>query len=366
MKNAQFYYLISVFLIFGCKSIENVGLKDAYHKKFLVGAAIGTEHILMKNEKAHQLIVKEFNSITPENIMKAEVIHPKLNTYDFTLSDKFIELAQSNKLHVNGHTLIWHSQLPNFVHKITAKDSLIAFMADHIQTVVGRYKGKINSWDVVNEALNEDGTLRNSIFLQKLGENYIKDAFDLAAKADPTAQLYYNDYNNEQPAKLAGTIALIKKLKASGTKIDGVGIQGHWSINSNPESDLENAIVEYSKLGIKVAITELDLTVIPNPWDLQGADVRQSFNDYIGEPKMNPYPNGLPEDMQQKLAKKYEAIFKILLKHKEKISRVTFWGVNDGHSWLNNWPIRGRTNYPLLFDRNLDKKPAYHAVKNSK
>lgn len=363
-KPLCFMVLLSVLVSYTAFCQQSpTSLKEAYQKDFLIGTALGTQHILEKDEKANQLIKKEFNAITPENIMKAEVIHPQINQYNFDLADKFIEYGQKNKMYIVGHTLVWHSQLPRFVSKINSADSVRWFMTDHIKTVAGRYAGKINSWDVVNEALNEDGTLRKSIFLNKLGEGYIKEAFDLAALADPKAALYYNDYNIEQAAKRKGAIALIKKLQASGTKIDGVGIQGHWSINTLNLQVIEDAIIEYSKLGIKVAFTELDLTVLPNPWDLKGADVNQNFE---GSPTMNPYTAGLPDSVGVVLAQKYEALFKIFLKHKDKISRVTFWGVNDGHSWLNGFPIRGRTNYPLLFDRAFEPKKAYQAVLNLK
>lgn len=338
-------------------------LKSVYQEDFLIGTALGTEHILEKNEKANQLIKREFNAITPENIMKSQLIHPDQNNYNFSLADKYVEYGQKNNMYVVGHTLVWHSQLPAFVGKIKSADSLRIFMTEHINTVAGRYAGKINSWDVVNEALNEDGTLRKSVFLNKLGEGYIKEAFDLAAKADPKAALYYNDYNIEQPAKRKGAIELIKKLQASGTKINGVGIQGHWSINSLNLKDIEESIIEFSKLGVKVAFTELDLTVLPNPWDLKGADVNQRFAE---NPAMNPYKDALPDSVQTVLANSYKEIFKIFLKHHDKISRVTFWGVDDSHSWLNGFPIRNRTNYPLLFDRALEPKKAYQAVLNLK
>jgi endo-1,4-beta-xylanase len=359
---------ISTFILLGlaCTIPPETSLKNAFKDDFLIGAALGGEYILEKNEIANQLINKQFSSITPENVMKAEVIHPKMGQYDFTIADKYVAFGIKNKMHIAGHTLVWHSQMTKDIDKIKNPDSLRKYMTDHINTIVGRYAGKINCWDVLNEALNEDGTLRKSVFLNVLGEGYIKEAFDLAAKADPKAELYYNDYNIEQPAKRAGTIALIKKLKASGTKIDGVGIQGHWSLLGAPIKEIEDAIVEFSALGVKVAFTELDITVIPNPWDLKGADVKQSFNDYIGDPKMNPYPNSLPDSVQNALAKRYEDIFRVFLKHKDKISRVTFWGVNDGHSWLNGWPIKGRTNYPLLFDREFKNKPAFDAVMNLK
>lgn len=361
------HLLCIVILNAGCHAQKPLpkfsSLKDAYKNDFLIGTALGTEHILERNAVANDLIIKQFNSATPENIMKAEVIHPEQKRYDFTLADRFIEFAQKNKLHTVGHTLVWHSQLPKFVSKIQSADSVRLFMTEHINTVAGRYKGKIGSWDVVNEALEEDGTLRKSIFLNKLGEGYIKEAFDLAAKADPTAELYYNDYNIEQPAKRKGAIELIKKLQASGTKINGVGIQGHWNLTGASLKDIEESIIEFSKLGLKVAFTELDITVLPNPWDLKGADVNQNFE---GSPFMNPYPSGLPDSVQQSLASRYEGLFKIFIKHQDKISRITFWGVNDGHSWLNGWPIKGRTNYPLLFDRAYQPKPAYNAVINLK
>lgn len=338
-------------------------LKSVYQEDFLIGTALGTEHILEKNEKANLLIKREFNAITPENIMKSQLIHPAVNIYDFDIADKYVEYGQKNKMYVVGHTLVWHSQLPAFVNKIRSADSLRIFMTEHINTVAGRYAGKINSWDVVNEALNEDGTLRKSIFLNKLGEGYIKEAFDLAAKADPNAALYYNDYNIEQPVKRKGAIEIIKKLQATGTKINGVGIQGHWSINNLNLKDIEESIIEFSQLGIKVAFTELDLTVLPNPWDLKGADINQRFAE---NPAMNPYKNALPDSIQTVLANRYKDIFKIFLKHRDKISRVTFWGVDDSHSWLNGFPIRNRTNYPLLFDRALEPKKAYQAVLNLK
>ena len=334
-------------------------LKSVYQEDFLIGTALGTEHILEKNEKANLLIKREFNAITPENIMKSQLIHPAVNIYNFDIADKYVEYGQKNKMYVVGHTLVWHSQLPAFVNKIRSADSLRIFMTEHINTVAGRYAGKINSWDVVNEALNEDGTLRKSIFMNKLGEGYIKEAFDLAAKADPNAALYYNDYNIEQPAKRKGAIEIIKKLQASGTKINGVGIQGHWSINNLNLKNIEESIIEFSQLGIKVAFTELDLTVLPNPWDLKGADVNQRFAE---NPALNPYKDALPDSIQTVLANRYKDIFKIFLKHRDKISRVTFWGVDDSHSWLNGFPIRNRTNYPLLFDRALEPKKAYQAV----
>ncbi len=364
-KLYRYIFLVSISIIqLSCNSTAKLtqksnSLKNAFKNDFLIGTALGKDYILENDSSANRLIKQQFNAITPENVMKSAVIHPEKGRYDFTMSDKYVEYGQKNKMYIVGHTLIWHSQLSKFAEKIESPDSLYQFMADHINTVAGRYAGKINSWDVVNEALEEDGTMRKSVFQRLLGDDFIQKAFELAAKADPKAELYYNDYNIEQPAKRKGAIALIKKLKANGVKIDGVGIQGHWGLKNAPLAEIEQSIIEFAALGVKVAFTELDISVLPNPEDLKGAEISQNFE---GSATMNPYPIALPDSVQTQLAKRYEDIFKIFLKHKDKISRVTFWGVNDGHTWLNNFPIKKRTNYPLLFDRKYQPKPAYEAV----
>ena len=335
---------------------EKPSLQKSYSNYFLIGTAINAFQINEKDPKAAAIITNDFNCITPENIMKSEIIHPKWDEYDFTLADKMINYAQLHHLKVNGHTLIWHSQLPSFVKNMQSADSLKTFFNNHIQTVAGRYDGKVFSWDVVNEALEENGTLRKSIFLEKLGPTYITEAFKLAQKASPNAELYYNDYNIEQPKKRAGVIAIIKQLKEAGVRIDGVGIQGHWRYNKIPLKEIEESIIEFSQLGVKVMFTELDLGVLPNPWDNDAADVNMKAT-YSA--KMNPYINSLPDSVQVKFTEGYASLFKLFIKHKDKISRVTFWGVHDEQSWLNGWPIKGRTNYPLLFDRQYQPKEAY-------
>jgi len=355
-----YLFAFTVLLSVSCTSQkEKPSLKDVYKNDFYIGTALDLNQINEKNKKEDSLIRKEFNAITAENIMKSMFTHPQKDKYDFTLSDKFVAYGEKNKMFIHGHTLIWHSQLAPWMQKIADSTEMKAFMKDHITTIVSKYKGRINSWDVVNEALNEDGTLRKSVFLNTLGERYLVDAFKLAEKADPKVDLYYNDYNIEEPAKRAGAIALIKMIKTEGGKVDGVGIQGHWRLESPSLEEIEKSILEYSALGLKVAFTELDITVLPNPWDLKGADVNQNFE---GSEKMNPYPKSLPDSIQNKLAERYASIFKLFLKHKDKISRVTFWGVHDGQSWLNNWPIKGRTNYPLPFDKDLKHKKAYDSL----
>ncbi|GAB3745827.1 endo-1,4-beta-xylanase [Spirosoma pomorum] len=332
-------------------------LKDAFKKDFGIGTCLNVAQIEERDPKTTAFITSQFNMATPENVMKSALLHPGWDTYTFEMADKLVEFGKKHNIKINGHTLVWHSQLPGFVRGIHSQDSLRTFFTSHIKTVAGRYKGKVYSWDVVNEALNEDGTLRKSVFLQYLGDNYITDAFRLAQEASPGTELYYNDYNNEQPAKRAGCIAIIKKIKDAGVRIDGVGIQGHWHVGRVPLAEIEESINQYAALGLKVMFTELDIEVLPR--NFQGADVGQRMT---ANATSNPYPEALPDSVQQQLAADYEALFKLFLKHKDKVSRVTFWGVNDGDSWLNGWPVRGRTNYPLLFDRKNQPKPAFYSV----
>ena len=341
---------------------ETLTLKSAFSNDFFIGSAVNDNHINGKDTLALQLIEKEFNTLTPENIMKWMNIHPEENTFNYNMSDQYVALGEKNNMHIVGHTLVWHSQLAPYINTISDSATMADNLKSHINTIVGKYKGRIHSWDVVNEALNEDGTLRESVFLKVMGKDYINYAFQLAALADPAAELNYNDYNLWKPEKRAGVVQLVKDLQAKGTKIDGVGMQAHWSLEGPSLEDIENSIIAYSDLGVKVMFTELDVTVLPNPWDLNGAAVEQSYEQFEGDPKMNPYPNTLPDSIQNKLAKRYEDIFNLFLKHKDKISRVTFWGVHDGQSWLNDWPIKGRTNHPLLFDRKLNPKKAYQQI----
>lgn len=366
IKKLSIIILVATILIAGCAGNKNASgrmqtesLKETFKNDFLIGTAINTPQIEEKDAAAGTLIVQQFNAVTPENVMKAEIIQPGWDKYDFTLADKLVAYAAKNNLKVNAHTLIWHSQLPAFMRYMQSADSVKEYFENHIKTVAGRYDDKVYSWDVVNEALNEDGTMRNSIFLQKLGDGYIVDAFRLAQKAAPHTKLYYNDYNIEQPAKRAGAIALIKKIQAAGVRIDGVGIQGHWKYNNVPMTEIEQSIKEFSALGIEVMFTELDLGVLRNPWDDATADVSATAK---GDSTMNPYSAGLPDFVAQAQAKAYADLFRLFLKYKGSVSRVTFWGVSDGESWLNGWPIRGRTNYPLLFDRNFQPKPAFDSV----
>jgi len=336
-------------------------LKETYKNDFLIGTALNLTQIEGRDMRADSLIKQQFNTATPENIMKAALIHPAWDTWQFEPADQLVAYAQKNNVKINAHTLIWHSQLPFFMRNIKDADSVRQFFVNHITTLAARYDGKVYSWDVVNEALNEDGTLRNSIYLQKLGPDYIVEAFRLAQKSAPHTQLYYNDYNIENPKKRAGAIELVKKIQAAGVRIDGIGIQGHWHLGQVPYQNIEESIEAFAKLGIKVMFTELDISVLPNPMRNNTADVN-AIDRSRANTLNNPYPNGLPDSVQDKLAADYKTLFQLFLKHKEQVGRVTFWGVEDGVSWLNDFPIRGRTNYPLPFDRNYAPKEAFYAI----
>lgn len=344
------------------KKAEAFSLSDAFENQFLVGAAISEDQILGKDKKSISIVKNEYNTITPENSLKWMFIEPQPNMFNFDVSDKYVDFGIKNNMHIVGHALVWHSQLSDYMKKIKDRKTMSFHIQNHINTVVKRYKGKIHTWDVVNEALNEDGTLRESVFFNIMGSEYIENSFLWANDADPDVNLVYNDYNLCEEPKRKGAIKLIKDLQKKNIKIDGVGIQAHWQLNSPTIEEIEKTIISFSELGIDVMFTELDISVLPSPWELQGAEVNQNFEKFEDDKKMNPYPIKLPDAVKKKLANRYKDIFKLFLKHQDKISRVTFWGVTDKNSWLNDWPIKGRTNYPLLFDRNYQSKIAYKSI----
>jgi endo-1,4-beta-xylanase len=339
-------------------------MKDEFKDKFLLGAAVNNEVVNGKDQKAVAIVQQHFNTITAEDEMKWERIHPKLDEYTFKNADRFVEFGQKNNMFIIGHTLIWQSQIPEWAFydqskKLIGREAMLARMKDHIYTVVGRYKGKVHGWDVVNEALSDEGPLNKSKWLETIGEDFIAKAFEYAHDADPSAELYYNDYSLDKPSKRDATVRLVKDLQSKGLRIDGVGIQGHWGIDYPLEEEFDAFVNAISALKIKVMVTELDVDILPPAFNYFGADINKQAEL---RKELNPYAESLPDSAQVKLTKRYNEIFSMLLKHTGKISRVTFWGVYDGTSWLNNWPILGRTSYPLLFDRNYQPKPAFYSV----
>jgi endo-1,4-beta-xylanase len=341
-----------------------VTLKEAYQGAFAIGAAVSAAQFTGQDARGSALVQTQFNSITPENALKWENIHPRLDTYAFDLPDKYVAFGEVNHMLIVGHCLVWHNQIPGDVFRdargnLVSRKVLLKRMRDHIHTVVGRYKGRIKSWDVVNEALNDDGSLRQTLWLKIAGRDYIAKAFQYAHEADPRAELTYNDYSLENEPKRNGAIALIKQLKARRVPITSVGLQGHDSLTW-PSVDQEDAtITEFGKLGLQVIISELDIDVLPSATANGSADINARIE---ATPNLNPYASGLPEAVQQALAKRYGELFGVFLRHRDVVRRVTLWGVTDGDSWRNDWPVRARTNYPLLFDRNGQPKLAFDAV----
>jgi endo-1,4-beta-xylanase len=339
-------------------------LKDAFKGIFRVGAALNPSQFLEENTNSATLIKSQFNTISPENVLKWEPVHPKLGTFNFEPADHYVAFGEKNHMFIIGHTLVWHNQTPKWVFEDAkgqpiTRDALLDRLHDHISKVVGRYKGKIGGWDVVNEAVDDNGNLRRSGWYRIIGEDYLIKAYQFAHEADPSAELYYNDYDLEKEAKREGVIALIKKLQAAGIHVAAVGNQAHYKLDSPSIAQVNTVLTDLSGLAVKVNITELDINVLPAPRQFSGAEVSQRFDP---AKTFDPYTNGLPDEVQQKLTKRYADLFALFLKHRDVITRVTFWGVSDGDSWLNYFPIRGRTNYPLLFDREGKPKPAYNAV----
>ncbi|HYK21611.1 MAG TPA: endo-1,4-beta-xylanase [Pyrinomonadaceae bacterium] len=338
-------------------------LKDVFKNDFLIGAALNPRQFFEQDRRAVEIVTTHFNTITPENVLKWALVHPEPARYDFKAADRFVEFGEKHGMFIVGHTLVWHNQTPPWVFQDAKgnaldRESLLQRLREHIFTIVGRYKGRIRGWDVVNEALNQDGTMRQSAWFKIIGEDYLAKAFEFAHEADPSAELYYNDYDLELPAKRAGAVALLKKLKESGVPVHAVGLQNHNLMDWPSAADEDATIAAFAALGLKVNITELDVDVLPRTTK-RGADY--AVNVPV-TPELNPYVDHLPDTMQLALAKRYAELFQVYEKHRDVIDRVTFWGVGDGDSWLNNWPMRGRTNYPLLFDRDGRAKPALAAI----
>lgn len=362
MKSLKLLQIVSVLVCsFGVNSTiyaQQASLKESFKDHFYMGIAINRNQATGSDTKAQAIIKDQFNSLSPENDLKWQMIHPNPGTYNFKFADAYVDFGVQNNMFVIGHTLVWHSQTPKWVFtdsegKDLTRDALLKVMKEHITTVVTRYKGKIKGWDVVNEALNDDGTLRKSKWLTIIGEDFIEKAFEYAHLADPDAELYYNDYNLYKPAKRAGAIQLIERLRSKNIKVDGVGEQGHYSLNNPSLDDIEKTITDFVAKDLIVNFTELDVSVLPEKDENLTADIS---NTEAYNAKYNPYTKGLPDNVLKKLAGRYEDIFKLLVKHSSKISRITFWGLTDGDTWLNNFPMRGRTNYPLLYDRNYKPK----------
>lgn len=328
------------------------GLKDAYKNYFPIGVAVNPN--MMNGGADTDLILREFSSMTAENAMKMGPIHPEENRYNWAPADKIADFAQKNGLLLRGHTLCWHNQTPSWffvdsLGKTVSKDVLLARLKRHIFDVVGRYKGKIYAWDVVNEAVpDEPGQYRLSPFYQIIGEEYIEKAFQFAHEADPNAKLFYNDYNTENASKRERIYQLLKKLKAKGVPIHGVGLQGHWSIYEPTRQELEASIAKFAALGLDIHITEVDVSVYPK--------------EHSARERRETDQSTFTEAQKNRQAEHYRMLFDVFRQHKDKVKSVTFWNLSDRRSWLDDFPVRGRKDYPLLFDENFNPKKAYWEV----
>lgn len=334
-------------------------LKAAFANSFLVGAAIDYGELRDTSSVLHNMIREEFSALVCENSMKADHTEPQEGVFNFAGGDAVVDYAERNGQVVTGHCLVWHSQCPAWMFRPDStgravdRELLIRRMRNHIYTLCRHYRGRVKGWDVVNEAIEGDGSWRNSQYYRILGEEFIPLAFQFAHEADPEAELYYNDYGMDSPRKREAVVRLIRNLKARGLRIDAVGMQSHLSLWTDLD-EYERSIEAFAAEGVKVMATELDVSVLPWPGEMPNADISTSF-EY--QERYNPYRNGLPDDVLAQQADFYRRLFDIYRRHADVISRVTFWGVHDGTSWLNNFPIRGRTNYPLFFDRKLQRKP---------
>lgn len=336
----------------------DVSLYRSFSPFFTIGSAVNTQQANGKDVKSVSIIDKHFNSLTPENDMKWESIQPTSGHFTFEAADALITYAKTTNKSVIGHALVWHQQTPDWVFEAengepASRDLLLERMKTHIFALAGRYKNDIKGWDVVNEAFNEDGSFRQSKWYQIIGEDFIDKAFEYAHAAAPDAELYYNDYNLFKTAKMDSVIALSKRMRAKGLQIDGIGEQAHYGVEP-PLSELEESIGKVAEADLTMMITELDISVLKFPDnDNMGADISLNFEL---KDEFNPYATGISESSNRKLAKAYTDLFELLLTHHQHIDRVTFWGVSDNHTWRNDWPMKGRTDYPLLFNRDYQAK----------
>jgi endo-1,4-beta-xylanase len=328
-------------------------LHKVFEKHFILGVSIAPSNTLGREG---MLLKKHFSSLTTENVLKMEPVHPEENRYQWAKADSIADFAQENGIRFRGHTLVWHKQCPDWMFKEkdgsrVGRDRLLKRLKEHIQTVAGRYKGRVYAWDVVNEAIsdNPSETYTRTPFYEIIGEEYIELAFRWAHEADPNALLFYNDYRETDPVKRRKIIKLVTDLKNKGVPIHGVGLQGHWSIHDPSADVLEATLRDYAATGLLLHITELDVSVWSD--EMQ----RREKSDVYEK-------DAFTEEMDRLQQEQYTMVFEKFRKYADAIDAVIFWCLSDGHSWLNNWPVRGRKDHPLLFDRQLNPKSSFWRV----
>lgn len=318
-------------------------LHEAFSEYFLIGAAVNPHTLAAQRD----LLTYHFNSLTAENEMKFERVHPAEERYTFEEADRLVAFAKDNDIGIRGHTLIWHNQTPEWMFEhpnggAVDRATLFARMKAHIETVVSRYKGAIYAWDVVNEAVSDKSgeLLRPSKWLDIAGEDFIAKAFEYAHSADPGAMLFYNDYNESAPEKREKIYSLVKSLKEKDVPIHGIGLQAHWNLEHPTMDDIREAIERYASLGMMLHITELDVSVF---------DFEDKRTDLLAPTRA----------MIERQAERYQQFFELFKEYSEHITSVTFWGAADDYTWLDNFPVYGRKNWPFIFDQQQQPKQAF-------
>jgi endo-1,4-beta-xylanase len=361
MKNLLTFLMAVLFAVASAAAAEP-SLCESAGRFFKLGAAVTS--VQLKDPATAALILRQFNCLTAEYEFMPQFLEPEPGKFTFERADAIARFAEAHHLRLTGHMLCWHQLTPKWMFagtdgKPLPREKALANLKLYIDTVVKHYHGTIDSWNVVNEAISDnDGEwLRDTPARRAIGDDYIQKAFQFAHEADPDAALYYNDYNIEDPEKLPKVLKLIKTLQDHKVRLDSVGIQGHWLLNHPSVDVIEAGIAALSRTGVKIMITELDVDVLPR--ENVGADLSAKQKNAA-----NPYKDQIPPDVLEQQAKRYADLFGVFKKHHDSITRVTLWGVDDAQSWLNDFPVKGRTNYPLLFDRQLHAKPALQAVLN--
>ena len=376
----RLFQLVVVTLpLFAAGTISAQTLREAYRDYWYTGVSVNqwqvkadngegrkfdvTGHISHDQTADWPLIVNNFNWVVAENCMKCEVIHPQEGVYDFTLADQFVDKAKAAGLKVQGHCLIWHSQCAPWFHfdekgNLVSPEVLKKRMREHIYTIVSHFKGRVDAWDVVNEAFEDDGSPRQSLFYKILGTDYIPLAFQYAHEADPSIQLFYNDFSMNKATKVEGVARFFRPLIQQGLPITAIGMQGHMILEDNVDNSVikqyEHSINTIAALGVPTFFSELDLSVLPNPYGFSGANISDAFTY---RPEMDPYKEGLTKEQEAKIEQFWVDFYKMLIPHHKDILRVNFWCLNDADSWRNDFPIKGRTDYATLFDRQNQLKP---------
>ena len=344
------FTLLAMLLLAGSAGIWAQGLKDAYKDYFTIGVAVNQRNVTNPEQQA--LILQNFNSITAENDMKPQPTEPRQGQFNFNNADRIANFCRENGIRLRGHCLMWHAQIGEWIYKDAAgnllpKEEMFRRMRDHIHTVVGRYKDIVYAWDVVNEAMTDDKNAedpyRQSPMYQIAGDEFIAKAFQYAREADPNALLFYNDYNETDPVKSRRIFEMVKKMKANGVPIDGIGMQGHYNIYGPKEDEIDAAITLYKQVVSHIHVTELDV---------------RANEEMGGQLRFSQEGMEVSDSLKQHLADQYARIFRALRKHKDVIDNVTFWNLSDRDSWL------GARNYPLLFDSDYQPKQAYQTVMN--